>query len=101
MKKVALTGSALAVLLLSNTVMAADFHALAAVQTAPAPIEDKELSVIEGGAICHFQTGGGVGGFTVCDAVVAWPLIKLTPIASYTAANELPITNGHFLQVTK
>ncbi len=96
MKKVTLLCSAVA--LLSSSAMAADFHALTAVQTAPAPIKDRELSEIEGGAICNFQSDGGI---SICEAVTAWPIFIITPDSVFAADNGLSIADGQSLQFIK
>jgi hypothetical protein len=98
MKKVTLLCSAVA--LLSSIAMAADFHALTEVQTAPAPIQDRELSEIEGGSICHFQTVGS--GLSICDVVTAWPIFIITPDSVFAADNGLAIAGeGQSLQFIK
>jgi hypothetical protein len=99
MKKVASLASALTIVMLSSVAMAADFHALSAVQMAPAPIQDKELSAIEGGAICHFQTVGS--GFSICDVVTTWPISIITPDSLFAADNGQPIIEGQSLQFIK
>ena len=97
MKKVIL-GSALAVVTLSCTAMAADFHALGEIQTAP--VQDRELSTTEGGAVCASSPEGGTvtsqGGVALCAWVVSG---ASGGTASLTVANELPITGAQFLQV--
>ena len=97
MKKVTLLCSA--VVLLSSSAMAADFHALTAVQSAPSPIQDKELSAIEGGSICHFQTVGS--GLSICDVVSAWPISIITSDSVFAADNGLSITDGQSFQFIK
>jgi hypothetical protein len=97
MKKVTLLCSAVA--LLSSSAIAADFHALTAVQSAPSPIQDKELSVIEGGSICHFQTVGS--GLSICNVVTTWPIFIITPDSVFAADNGLSIADGQSLQFIK
>jgi hypothetical protein len=93
-KTTTLLGSALAVVL-SAPAMAADFHALAGLQSTPAPLQDGVLAATEGGASCAIGTvtadSGLPGG--VC-------LIGLLPAAAaFAVTNELPVTAAQFLQV--
>jgi hypothetical protein len=99
MKNILFLSNTLAAVLLSSTVMAANFHALTAVQSAPGPIQDKELSAIEGGAICHFQTIGS--GLSICDVVTAWPISIITPDSVFAADNGLSFVEGQSLQFIK
>ncbi|MEE9398575.1 MAG: hypothetical protein V3V31_16370 [Methylococcales bacterium] len=96
MKKVTLLGSALTVAMLSAPAMAADFQALSGVQAAPAPIQDAELSATEGGATCDVATVDSAGGVALCAWVVSG---ASGGTASFTVANELPVTGAQFLQV--
>jgi hypothetical protein len=93
MKKVTL-GSALAVAMLSSTAMAADFHALGEIKAAP--VQDTELSATEGGATCDVATVDSAGGVALCAWVVSG---ASGGTASFTVANELPVTGAQFLQV--
>ncbi len=89
----------LAIALLSNITIAADFYALTAIHTAPFPIQDEKLSTIEGGAICNFQTASS--GISICDVVVSWPIVKITSNALFVANNGLTLSNGQFIQISK
>ncbi len=93
MKKVTL-GSALAVAMLSSTAMAADFHALGEIKAAP--VQDTELSATEGGATCDATTVASAGGVALCAHITSG---ASGGTASFTVANELPITAAQFLQV--
>lgn len=99
MKKVTLFGSALAVALLSGPAMAADFHALTVLQTAPAALQDSELATTEGGADCSSAggstaTNGGSGGVCLVGDIGG------AQGASFAVANDAPVTGANFLQVT-
>ncbi|MEE9395974.1 MAG: hypothetical protein V3V31_03065 [Methylococcales bacterium] len=96
MEKITLLDSALVLTLLSGTAMAADFQALTGVQATPTPIENAELSAIEGGAVCDAHYAGSAGGVVLC----AWLVSGASGgTASFTVANELPVTGAQFLQV--
>ncbi len=96
MKKIILQGSLLATVLMSGATMATDFQALTGVQAAPTPIENAELSAIEGGAVCDAHYAGSAGGVVLC----AWLVSGASGgTASFTVANELPVTGAQFLQV--
>jgi hypothetical protein len=94
MKKIILQGSLLATVLLSSAAMAADFHVLGEIQAAP--IQDTELSATEGGATCDYTTAGSSGGVALCAFLVSG---ASGGTASFTVANELPVTGAQFLQV--
>jgi hypothetical protein len=87
-------GSVLAIGLLSGTAMAADFHALGEIKVAP--VQDVELSATEGGATCDAATVDSAGGVALCSFLVSG---ASTGTASFTVANELPVTGAQFLQV--
>jgi hypothetical protein len=87
-------GSVLAIGLLSGTAMAADFHALGEIKAAP--VQDVELSTTEGGATCDVATVSSDGGVALCAWVVSG---ASGGTASFTVANELPVTGAQFLQV--
>lgn len=98
-----LLGGVLAVAVFSAPVMAADFHAMAALQAAPTPMQDVELAATEGGAVCSSALGSGTGstpGTGVClvgdVALVASPGLG----ASFAVFNALPVTGANFLQVS-
>ncbi|MEE9424114.1 MAG: hypothetical protein V3V18_03955 [Methylococcales bacterium] len=102
MKKIILQGSLLATVLMSGAAMATDFHALTGVQAAPTSIENAELSAIEGGATCSYNgfVAGGIvaseGGVALCAFLASG---ASGGTASFTVANELPVTGAQFLQV--
>ncbi len=96
MEKITLSGSALVLGLLSGTAMAVDFQALTGVQATPTPIENAELSAIEGGATCDATTVSSAGGVALCAFLASG---ASGGTASFTVANELPITGAQFLQV--
>jgi len=60
--KTTLLGSALAVALSATPVIAADFHALAALGATPAPLEDGVLASTEGGDRPDFVNTNGRSG---------------------------------------
>ena len=105
MIKTKLLGSALAVALLVDPAMAADFHALAGLQgTTPAPLHDEVLAAVEGGALCTVSVGLiSVTASTGTEGGVCLVSILVTPtggLAIFAVANELPVTAATFLQTT-
>ena len=97
MKKSTLFGSALAIGLASGPVMSADFYALSVVQgAAPVAMQNGELAATEGGATCDFTTVASAGGVALCAFLLSG---ASGGTASFTVANELPVTAAQFLQV--
>jgi hypothetical protein len=99
MKKVTCFSSLIIIAVLCSAAMATDFHALSPLQAVPVPVQDKELSTIEGGADCSGSTIGiGSGGVALC----AWVLPGSGGgNASFTVANEIPVTGAPFLQTVE
>ena len=99
MLKSFLLNSLFTVVLLPNIVMATDFHALSEVHAATASIDDKTLSETEGGADCSSSTiGVGTDGVALCAWVVSG---ASGGVASFTVANEIPVTGAPFLQTVE
>ena len=101
-EKVTCFSSLIVVAMLCSTAVATDFHALSALsalQTVPDSVQDKELSTIEGGADCSGSTIGiGSGGVALCVWVLPG---SRGGIASFTVANEIPVTGAPFLQIVE
>jgi hypothetical protein len=107
MKKMTLLlGGALAVAVFSAPVMAADFHAMAALQAAPAPMQDMELAATEGGLVCRAAIGSIAAGSPVGGGVcLVGDIMKIGLVdsgigASFAVYNKLPVTGANFLQVS-
>ena len=101
MEKIILSSSAMVIALLSSTTTAGDFHALSAVQTVPTSIQNQELSMIRGGATCNFTTVSSAGGVALCGDIggAQGANGSTSSTASFTVANEFPVTGAQFLQV--
>lgn len=86
--------------MICTTAMATDFHALSSLQSVPDPVQDKELSMTEGGADC---SGSMIGiGSSSGVALCAWVLPgSRGGAASFTVANEIPVTGAPFLQTVE
>jgi hypothetical protein len=99
MKKATCFSSLIVVAMLCSTALATDFHALSSLQAVPDPVQDKELSATEGGSDCSGSTIGiGSGGVALC----AWVLPGSGGgLASFTVANEIPVTGAPFLQTVE
>lgn len=102
MKKLALIGTAFSVALLSSTAMAADFQALTVLQgVSPVALQDSELASTEGGATCNTATvygsqatNGNAGGVCLVSDIGGGQG------ASFSVANDAPVSGANFLQVT-
>jgi hypothetical protein len=90
MKKSTL-GSALAIAMLFSTAMAADLHALTAMQTVPVPTPSTEDKTT-----CDTIVTGNGKGFTMCAFLSSGASRETT---SYTIATERPVTSARFFQV--
>jgi hypothetical protein len=93
MKKSTLLSSALAAVFLLSTAMADDLHALAPVQTASTPNQDKKLSAIKEKTTCDPTIGNG---FSLCAFLKSGISGKT---ASYSIESKQPVMGARFIQV--